>query len=261
MHSLSGKKVVLLGAGNVAWHLGRALRKSGAEIVQVWSRNPKHARRLARMLGATPAWDDMPIKKQAHLYLIAVKDDAIAQTVARIPKGNGITVHTAGSVSIDVLAQAATKYTGVIWPLQSLTAGHRINFRKVPLCVETSCAAAAKALSPFVHELSESVTALNSEQRAHLHLAAVLVNNFSNHLFALAEKVTATQHIPFEILRPIIAETAAKVQHLSPTRAQTGPALRNDKQVMQRHLQLIGNDKDLRQLYQLISKSISKHPH
>jgi predicted short-subunit dehydrogenase-like oxidoreductase (DUF2520 family) len=260
MPELNGKKVVILGAGNVAWHLGRALHKSGAEIVQVWSRSRTQASRLARTLHAQAAWGDMPVVGQAHLYLIAVKDDAIAQTVARIPKGNGIAVHTAGSVPLHILQDAAVKHTGVLWPLQSLTAGHRIRFSDVPLCIESSSPAAAKVLRSFARALSENVTELSSLQRAHLHLAAVMVNNFSNHLFTLAEEITTSQQIPFRILHPLITETSEKIKHLAPARAQTGPALRHDKQVMQRHLLLLQNHKELQQLYKLLSRSI-QHTH
>lgn len=260
MPVLSGKKVVLLGAGNVAWHLGRALHKSGAEIVQVWNRSQKPAVKLAHLLGAEAAWGEMPVAGKAHLYVIAVKDDAIIQTVARIPKGNGIAVHTAGSVALTALEQAGTRYTGVIWPLQSLTAQRRINFSKVPLCIEASSPAAAKMLKLFAHALSQNVTELSSQQRAHLHLAAVMVNNFSNHLFTLAEEITSAQKIPFHILHPLITETAEKIKHLAPAAAQTGPALRGDKAVMQRHLLLLQHHKDLQQLYKLLSKSI-QHTH
>ncbi|MCA6364827.1 MAG: DUF2520 domain-containing protein [Bacteroidetes bacterium] len=260
MPELSGKKVVLLGAGNVAWHFGRALQKSGAEIVQVWSRSRAQASKLARLLGTQAAWGDMQVAAKAHLYLIAVKDDAIAQTVARIPKGSGMVVHTAGSVPLNVLEHAAVTHTGVLWPLQSLTAGHRIRFSKIPLCMEASSPAAAKVLGLFAHALSENVTRLSSVQRAHLHLAAVLVNNFSNHLFTLAEAITSAQQIPFHILHPLITETAEKIKHLAPARAQTGPALRHDKKVMQSHLQLLQNQKELQQLYKLLSSSI-QHTH
>jgi predicted short-subunit dehydrogenase-like oxidoreductase (DUF2520 family) len=260
MPELSGKKVVLLGAGNVAWHVGRALRKSGAEIVQVWSRSRTPAVKLARTLGAEAAWGDMPVAGKAELYIIAVKDDAIVQTVARIPKGNGLTVHTAGSVPLTALEQAVTRYTGVIWPLQSLTAGRQINFAHVPLCIEASSPAAAKRLRQFAHMLSQNVTELTSQQRAHLHLAAVMVNNFSNHLFTLAEEITSAQNIPFHILHPLITETAEKIKHLAPAAAQTGPALRGDKAVMQKHLQLLKHNKEMEQLYKLFSQSI-QHTH
>ncbi|MGL5892552.1 MAG: Rossmann-like and DUF2520 domain-containing protein [Bacteroidia bacterium] len=251
-----GFTVVLMGSGNVAWHFGRALQKNGADIVQVWSRSEVSAKKLARTLKAQPVWGNSAPAAGAQLYLIAVKDDAIHTAAALIPKGNGLTVHTAGSIAADVLSVAKTKYTGVIWPVQSLTAGKRTDMSKVPLCIEAGSKAGHKALKQVAAALSEHVFELNGQQREAAHLAAVFGNNFSNHLFALAEKLAAENNIPFDVLRPLIAETAQKVQHLSPALAQTGPAKRGDKQVMQKHLQLLSTHPELQKIYRLLSNSI-----
>jgi predicted short-subunit dehydrogenase-like oxidoreductase (DUF2520 family) len=255
----AGYKVVLMGSGNVAWHFGRALQKAGAEIIEVWSRNETAARKLARSLKAAPVWGNSAPAAGAQLYLIAVKDDAIGSVAARIPKGRGLTLHTAGSISVDVLREAKTNYTGVIWPVQSLTAGKRIKLSHVPMCIESGSKASSRALKQVAAALSEHVFELDARQREAAHLAAVFANNFSNHLFALAELLATEKNIPFDVLRPLIAETAQKVQHLSPALAQTGPAKRGDKQVMQKHLKLLGNHPELQKIYRMLSTSIQHH--
>ncbi|MFN8715100.1 MAG: Rossmann-like and DUF2520 domain-containing protein [Bacteroidota bacterium] len=254
----AGYKVVLMGSGNVAWHFGRALQKAGAEIIQVWSRNEATSRKLARSLKAEPVWGDTAPAAGAELYLIAVKDNAIGSVAAKIPKGIGLTVHTAGSIPVEILQDAKTKYTGIIWPVQSLTSGKRTNLGKVPMCIEAGNKAGKKAVKQIAAALSEHVFELDWRQREAAHLAAVFANNFSNHLFALAEKLAAENKVPFDVLRPLIAETAEKVQHLSPALAQTGPAKRGDKQVMQKHIQLLNAHPELQKIYRLLSTSIQK---
>lgn len=254
-----GYRVVLIGSGNVAWHFGRALRKAGAEIAQVWSKQEAHARKLAKTLGAEPVWDKTKVMAAANLYLIAVKDDAITSAVSLIPKGMGITIHTAGSISIDAVNKTKTKFAGVIWPLQSLSAGKATRLSQVPLCIEANKKTALPYILQVANTISSNVFELNSKQREAAHLAAVFANNFSNHLFALAEKLALKHKIPFDVLRPLILETAEKVQLLSPAAAQTGPAKRNDKLVLKKQLEMLNDDPQLQKIYRLLSSSIQQH--
>lgn len=224
---------VLIGNGNVASHLGLALEQAGHRVVRVGGRNRT-----------------VPIPRDADLYVIAVTDSAIASVAAEIGDVPGLVVHTAGSVPMSVLPQ---RRKGVLYPLQTFTKGRPVDMRSVPLFVESE--GGEELLLHVASQLSDIVIPMDSERRRYLHLAAVFCNNFTNHMYRITEELLSQHDIPFEVMLPIIDETARKVHSLTPAQAQTGPAVRWNQGVMEAQQNLLKRD-DLRQLYQIISKSI-----
>lgn len=224
---------VLIGSGNVASHLGLALEQAGHRVVRVGGRSRT-----------------MPIPQDADLYVIAVTDSAIATVAEQIGDVPGLVVHTAGSVPMSVLPQ---RCRGVLYPLQTFTKGRPVDMRSVPLFVESE--GGGELLLEVANQLSDRVIRMDSERRRYLHLAAVFCNNFTNHMFRITEELLSQHDIPFDVMLPIIDETARKVHSLSPAQAQTGPAVRWNQGVMEAQLALLERE-DLKQLYQIISKSI-----
>lgn len=252
-----GRSVVLVGAGNVATHLGRALQETGCEVRAVYSRSEASARVLAAELG-TRLMTDLADLPDADLFLLSVKDDALPGVAAQLcPRHPGsLFAHTAGSVPMSLFGGLARRY-GVIYPLQTFSRQRRMDISFVPLFVEASDAAALAALTDLARSLSRYVVEMDSATRRQMHLSAVFVCNFVNHLYALGEQIMDRCGLPFDLLLPLIDETARKVHELSPRRAQTGPAVRGDKAVMDAQTAMIG-DPDMRELYRMMCKSIEK---
>ena len=233
-------RVVFVGAGNLATRLSLEMRKSGMSIGQVYSHTSEHAKILADELGC--GWTVVP-------------EDAVLQDViARVKPNNGLWVHTAGSMPISVFEGLTARY-GVVYPLQTFSKSREVDFKKIPFFLEANSSEDEKVLGEVARALSSDVRFLSSEKRKNLHLAAVFACNFTNHMYALAEKILEEQQIPGEVLLPLIDETAAKVHVMSPVRAQTGPAIRYDENVINKHMAML-KDPDMRNLYELISRSI-----
>jgi predicted short-subunit dehydrogenase-like oxidoreductase (DUF2520 family) len=248
--------IVFIGAGNVATQLGIALKKAGHKIIQVYSPGGSSAGKLARLLGATGCSDLRQISRDGTLYIIAVNDDAIKEITKAIRLSGKTVVHTSGTVKMDVLKPVSALY-GVIYPLQTLSKDKKIDPRKIPLCIEACNNETLEFISGIAGGISKNVARINSDQRRTLHLAAVFACNFSNHMYRIAELILNSEKIPFELLRPLILETAEKVQHHSPANMQTGPAVRGDLKTIKTHLKLLKGDKHLRSVYKLLTESIA----
>ncbi len=248
-------KVVLIGAGNIASHLGPALFKAGHVIKQVGGRTKSTVTSLAKKLHAEPVYDLSLLTTKADLYIIAVPDGEIAAVIAQLPFIDRCVAHTSGAVSLSVFP-STFENIGVFWPLQTITKNTSVNFEKVPICIEARSKLALNRLKKVGSSISKQVISVNSDERRWMHLAAVLVNNFPNHLFALAERLLTTKGISFDVLRPLIQETAKKVQHASPASVQTGPARRGDSTTVEEHLRLLANEPQLQEIYRLLSESI-----
>jgi len=248
-------RIILLGSGNVATQLGLALRQNGLHIAQVYSPHSKNAKALASQLKARPVSAINKIEKNADLYIIAVKDDAIAMLASRLKLKDRLVVHTSGSVGIDAL-KPASENIGVLWPLQTLSVKRPITWRKTPLCLEANTKAGKSLLEKIARKVSNEVSWINTEERRLLHLAAVFASNFSNQMYVIAEKLLKKKKIPFSLLHPLILETALKSLDIGPVAAQTGPASRKDTKTLKKHLKMLSADKNFRQLYLSISKSI-----
>jgi predicted short-subunit dehydrogenase-like oxidoreductase (DUF2520 family) len=256
-HSSIGT-VVLLGAGNVAWHLGHQLSDAGIHVVQVYNRTPESGLALASELNASYTHEISQLKDDADLYVLAVSDSAISAILDSGWFKNGrFVVHTAGSVSIDVFQGKALNY-GVLYPMQTFTRGKPVDFRDVPLFIEAKNAQWRIKLEHLAQRLSESVMWVDSAERLYLHLVAVIVSNFPNHLYALAEQLLDEKGLSFDVMKPLIRETMDKAMSMSPQKAQTGPAIRRNKEVIERHLAMLEQYPNIREIYRVMSESIMK---
>ncbi|QXU42635.1 Rossmann-like and DUF2520 domain-containing protein [Pedobacter sp. D749] len=248
-------KIVLLGSGNVATHLAKALKSKGEEIVQVYSQNLDNATLLAQSI-ATEAIDDLnKIKQNGDLYIISVKDDAIESVAKSLKNVTGLVVHTSGTTDINILSSQVTK-AGVFYPLQTFSKEKEVSFENIPLCIEANDDSQLTILSNLAAKISREVYKLNGEKRKVLHLAAVFACNFPNHLYALANKILSQNDLDFEIIRPLIAETADKVMSNLPENVQTGPAVRADESTLNKHLSMLTDMPEVQNIYQTLSDSI-----
>lgn len=253
---LSDMKIVLIGAGNLATQLGMALSQAGQQMVQVYSRTAEHASELAAKLGCDYTANIDEITPNADIYIISVKDDAIATLAELVGRkaGQAIVVHTAGSIDMQVLQPHAQHY-GVLYPMQTFSKNKRVDFKPIPCFLEASDQETLAAIRTIAESISENVVLASSTQRKKIHLAAVLACNFTNHCYRLAEKVLQEEQIDFKLFLPLIDETARKVAVLSPKQAQTGPMMRWDTGVMQMQTDLL-SDERTKQIYRLMAESI-----
>lgn len=245
----------MVGAGNVATHLAGALQAAGHRVVGVYSRTRANADRLASTLqcSAFTSLTDIP---EADVYIFAVKDDALNSLIAELtPSDHALLLHTAGSVPMNVF-EGQARHHGVLYPLQTFSRECAVCFREIPCFIEASTEQAAQQLKLLAESVSSHVQWLDSDSRKYLHLAAVFACNFANHCYAMAWQLLQDRSIDPHVLLPLIDETARKVHRLSPTDAQTGPAVRWDTSVMQRHLSLLKDQQYAGVLYQLMSNGI-----
>lgn len=253
---MSDKRVIMIGAGNVAHHLAPALLKAGVNLCQIYSRSIESARELGIKTGITYTADLFAVYPDGDIYIFCVSDDALLPLFKslRINK-EALVLHTSGSVEMDVFKPYRERF-GVLYPLQSFTKKRNLDFGEIPLCVEGSTSTVLKEVKALAALLSVRVEEINSEKRKHLHLAAVFANNFTNHLYGMAEKILEKEGLDFGMLRPLIFETAHKVMLMAPENAQTGPARRGDESILNMHKKLLRTDKKLQSIYTLMSDSI-----
>ncbi|MCS7035446.1 MAG: DUF2520 domain-containing protein [Saprospiraceae bacterium] len=251
-------RIVMVGAGRIATHLGRRLRAKGLRVVQVLNRSAAPAQALATELQADWSDDWSNITPQADWVILAVRDDAIADVGAQLSQyaPDSLFTHTSGATPGAVLAPYCRRY-GVFYPLQSFSAEHVPLWSKVPFCVDASQAEDLAFLKKIAKIIGNLVYHITDEQRAVLHIAAVFANNFANHCFAVAERIMEQQGLPFEMLHPLMEETLIKALLDSPEHMQTGPAARGDMDTIQRHLQWLQAHPLWRDLYVDMSRSIN----
>lgn len=246
--------IVIIGTGNAAWVLGRKLRKAGHNILQVFGRDNKTASDLAYELNteSTNYWN--VVNREADIYLVAVSDIAVEDVVRELRLKDETVVHTAASLPLDVLKEHASHY-GVMYPVQSMRReGTRLP--ETPLLINASDRPTLTALDRLAHSISEQVVEADDDTRAKLHLAAVMVNNFANHLYALAAEYCTQERLDFGLLLPLIQETAARLHEIPPGQSQTGPAVRGDVATIEKHRRLLLNHPELAKLYDLFTASI-----
>ena len=250
-------KIVLIGAGNVATHLGKAMVQAGYNVAQVYSRTIESAKTLAVLLSAEYTTELDAVCMDADIYIVSLKDSVLPELIPYLVKNRekSLFVHTAGSVSVDIWKGYALRY-GVLYPMQTFSKQRAVNFEEVSFFVEASGAEDLKTLKEIAGLLSPRVYEANSEQRKYLHLSAVFACNFANHMYALSAHLLKQQNLPFEAMLPLIDETARKVHELLPQDAQTGPAVRDDRNVMSSHMDLLSDEPEIRELYEKISESI-----
>ncbi|MDM8159421.1 DUF2520 domain-containing protein [Labilibaculum sp. K2S] len=251
------QKVVMIGAGNLATQLSLALHENGIDILQVYSKTVESAKALAGKLDCSFTISVKKIEKNADLYIFAVSDKALQPILDKwsVPIGNS--VHTAGSIPVDIFENYTENY-GVFYPLQTFSKERKVDFSNIPICIESNSLELRTDLIELAAKISNSVHLINSEQRKQLHLAAVFTCNFTNHMYCIGQKLLQEKDVDFELLKPLIAETAQKVLQLDPMSAQTGPAVRFDEEIMSSHEKALKNTPVFQKLYRFVSESIYK---
>ncbi len=236
--------ITLVGAGNVGHHLGRKLLEQGLTITQVFSRKKRKAAKLATILNAESTNDLNNIFPGSDLYLLAVHDDALTEVADRltssIASSDPLVAHTSGATPSTILKDRFRRF-GVFYPLMSFSIDRPLVFETVPLCIDARYARDRKALMELGRLLSRQVQRVNDHQRATLHVAAVFVNNFTNLMYHMGQDIAEADEMSFDLLKPILLETARKAQQHSPEQMQTGPAIRKDYDTLTRHLDFLQN--------------------
>ena len=244
-------RVSIIGSGNVAQHLIVAFSKTtDIELVQVFTRKNTA---VADLINPDKIYTNFNDVIAADLFIIAITDDAITEVSAAIPFSNELVVHTSGSVSIEAINNKNRQ--GVFYPLQTFSKSKEVDFKTIPICIETKNEKDFQILEKVAKSISNSVYKINSEQRKALHIAAVFVCNFVNHLYQIGNDICIENDLPFDILKPLIQETANKILTLSPNQAQTGPAKRKDSQTINAHLSFLSDDNQ-KEIYKMLTKSI-----
>ncbi|MEG1643533.1 MAG: DUF2520 domain-containing protein [Bacteroidales bacterium] len=247
---------VIIGSGNVATHLSVALKNAGVHIACVCSPNKTHAAALAEKLGTNFVCNVHDINCDADIFIFSVKDSILQSVINETRPSRSIWVHTSGSMAMDLFKGKTDRY-GVIYPLQTFSKECNIDFRNVPLFIEGNDTETLQEVRKLAIRLSENINEASSQQRKALHLSAVFACNFVNHLYDIASETLKTSNLPFSVLLPLIEETAHKVKAMSPRKAQTGPAVRYDTNVISSHLALIENE-SIKNIYSLLSENIHK---
>ena len=239
--------------------MGPRLKEAGHTIAGVYSRTLQNAQQLATVLGA-PAIDSLEQLPDADIYLTMLTDDALINLAPAIVKGREDTlfIHTAGSVSAQIWKDAGARRYGVMYAMQTFSKGAVIDWPQVPVFVEGSSDAEQETIKTLAHDLSGNVSVLSSNGRKKLHIAAVFACNFANHMYAISERLLESEGVPFSVMLPLVRETARKVETMSPASAQTGPAVRGDRKVIDEHLRLLSENPEYAELYRLISIDINK---
>ena len=244
-------RVSIIGSGNLAQHLIVAFSKTtDIELVQVFARKDAA---VAHLTSPDKIYTNFNDIIAADLFIIAITDDAITEVSAAIPFSDELVVHTSGSVSIEAIDNK--NRPGVFYPLQTFSKSKEVDFKTIPICIETKNEKDFQILEKVAKSISNTVYKINSEQRKALHIAAVFVCNFVNHLYQIGNNICIKNDLPFDILKPLIQETANKILTLSPNHAQTGPAKRKDIQTINAHLSFLSDDNQ-KEIYKMLTKSI-----
>ncbi|WP_418535768.1 Rossmann-like and DUF2520 domain-containing protein [Odoribacter laneus] len=255
---MMNKKIVLIGAGNVAHHLAPALLRAGMNLCQIYSRTLESARDLGRKTGITYTSDTFAVYPDGDIYIFCVSDDALLSVFKNLRiNEDALILHTSGSVPLDIFKPYRQNY-GVLYPLQTFSKTRNLDFGEIPLCIEAPDKEVLKTIGQIADKLSSKVYEISSEKRKKLHLAAVLANNFTNHLYHMAGKLLEKEDLDFNLLRPLIFETAHKVMQMIPENAQTGPARRGDTNILNLHKSMLKDNRDIQTLYVLLSQSIQQ---
>lgn len=250
-------RIVMIGAGNLATNLGKALQNAGHDIVQVYSRTWEHAQQLATIIGGAATDDLDSIVDTADVYIFSLKDSALGDVVPKVSKGKAekLMIHTAGSMPMSCFEGMAVHY-GVLYPMQTFSKQREVDFRSIPCFIEGNDSLAKQNIRALAESISGRVYEMSSDDRRFLHLAAVWACNFTNHCYEVSAEILRKHDVPFDVMLPLIDETAAKVHGMEPIDAQTGPAIRFDDNVIRAQAALMRDNPILKDLYERMSMSI-----
>ncbi len=255
--------VTFIGSGNLAWHLAPALDNAGFSVREVYSREPKNAKALVEKLYEGEIKNDLDFSEsKSRIFVIAISDDAIESVAQEIvlPEGS-ILVHTSGSQPLRILDYAATDSIGVFYPLQTFSKNKKVDFKDIPLFIESENKEVEKLLTDMAKAISTKVVKIDSRQRKALHVAAVFASNFTNHMLRISNDILKEHKLDAELLKPLIAETISKALTIGPHDAQTGPARRGDLELLDNHYSFLEEDKEVAEIYKLVSQHILDQYH
>jgi predicted short-subunit dehydrogenase-like oxidoreductase (DUF2520 family) len=250
--------VTFIGSGNVAWHLAPALDNTDYAVREVYSANPKNAEALVEKLYEAQVCISLDFSlSKSRIFIISVSDDAITEVVQQLVlPPNAIVVHTSGSMPLSALGFLGTLNVGVFYPLQTFTKTKRVDFKEVPIFIESENSATEKILLSMAKSLSKKVQKISSADRKAIHVAAVFASNFTNHMLAISKKLMEKHKLDFDWLKPLIVETINKSLAIGPEKAQTGPARRGDLEILDNHLSFLNDDEKVSEIYRVISQDI-----
>jgi predicted short-subunit dehydrogenase-like oxidoreductase (DUF2520 family) len=251
-------KIVIIGAGRLASHLGLAFFNQGLKIIQVCNRSPENGKRLADRVGASFTDDIGGIISHADLYMLAVSDSVLAELASRLYLKDRLVVHASGTMDMAVLSPISANI-GVFYPVQTFSQNRRIDFRKIPICIEGNSKATEQQLADLAKKLTQKVHYLGSEKRQVLHLGAVFAANFTNFMYSVTEELLRYHEIPLSLLGPLVLQTARNIEQGNLFQCQTGPAVRGDIKVLEMHRELLSDHPDYLEIYNLITKNIIKY--
>jgi predicted short-subunit dehydrogenase-like oxidoreductase (DUF2520 family) len=251
------KKIAFAGAGNVAWHLAQEFKLKGYEISGIWSRDPEHASKLAAICNSKICSEISDLRKESDLIIIAVPDKAIEDVAHAIGKFDGIVVHTAGSVAMDVFADNFEHF-GVFYPLQTFSKEIPVSFKEIPVLLESSSVEVLQEMNHLASKISTQVFEANTNQRLMLHIAAVFASNYTNLMYVIGNELLKNSDLPSGILHPLIIETARKAVNDDPLLMQTGPARRNDAVTIGKHIEALASHPEYAELYRQLASLISR---
>lgn len=249
-------KIIFIGAGNLATNLALELKNKSHNILQIYSRTIESAQILADTTSSTAINKIEDVRNDADLYIFSVKDSALLPLIKSIPSNNGIWLHTAGSIPLNIFENIHANY-GVLYPFQTFSKNRKIDFTNIPIFIEANSTETLSILKDLSLQISSKIIELSSDKRKYIHLTGVFTSNFVNHMYRISKDILDEQNIPFEVLYPLIEETTSKIHSMSPEDAQTGPAIRYDKNVIDKHLSLI-SDEGRKEIYKIISQDIYK---
>ena len=257
MENIKNISIAFIGSGNVATKLATSLHQQGIRISEIYSKTKSNAELLATKVDAKPLLQLKDITSEIDIIIISISDKALHELDLSELPNKALICHTSGSVDMQVLDICSN--FGVFYPLQTFSKDTEVDITDVPFCIEANTQENHDKLILLASALSENVSKVNSKERAKMHLAAVFTCNFTNAMYSIAEDLMQQSGLDFEYLRPLIKETAAKAIAHSPSQIQTGPAVRNDRNIIDKHLQELNNNSDYKELYSLISKIIYKN--
>jgi predicted short-subunit dehydrogenase-like oxidoreductase (DUF2520 family) len=249
-------KITFIGAGNVAWHLAKALHQKGGYIIrEIWSRRYDSAAALADKVESRPVSSLSDLSGDSDIYILAVSDSAIPLLNRELQFPGRTVVHTAGSVDMHEISSISSDY-GVLYPLQTFSKNIPLNLAEVPICIEASNPGSLIRINDLAHDLSGVVKNISSKERLILHVAAVFASNYSNLMYTYAGDLLSAHDLSFDLLKPLVAETARKAITNEPARVQTGPAKRGDQAIIDKHLQVLADMPEFTELYDLLAQKI-----
>ncbi len=249
-------RVSIIGSGNVATHIAKALKNANVQVLNIWSYHIENAKVLADKIDANAINKISQINTNSDIVLISVKDDVIPEISSQLSGYKGLVAHTSGSVALGALANQENY--GVFYPLQTFSKQKELDFSNVPICLEANNTANLNLLRKLADLISEKIYEVDSEQRKTLHLAAVFACNFPNYLYGIAQQLLAQNQLDFDIIKPLINETANKIQTALPKEVQTGPAIRNDELTLKKHEGMLQQHPEWLTIYKLLSEQIKK---